>query len=477
VTLGIFAVPELADMAISRKSVAADRAAAVATSTQWDGVRDAMRHWRLILRCSGLGAMLGAVPGIGSAVIDWLAYGYAVKTEKKPELFGHGDIRGVIAAESSNNAKEGGHLIPTIAFGVPAGASMALLLSAFFMHGFTPGPEMLTKHIDVTYSIIWTLTISHLMAAVICLFASNVFAKLSLIRVGLLVPVVVPIVYLGAFNTNQSWGDLASVAIFGAIGWIMKQLGWPRPPLILGFVLGASFERYFFISNELFGASLFTRPVVVIVLAAAVWVVFTPLLRACRHLLAPGRRARWVMTDAPRLSANALFTLAVLAAAIAAIWLAQPWPDHAKLVPLAAAYAAAIFAAVGFSAQLLFRPPAGAPELPEDRAGQVDGPALALRGDDAADAVRLHWRAFRFFAWVVGSLGAMALCGMLPGLLLTMLLMTRLEFGESNRVAVMLSAGMTAMFWLVFGYVFSIPWPPSLLGDAVPWLRAASGLV
>lgn len=204
VTLGLFAVPELADMAISRKSIAAGRTDAAGASTQWDGVRDAMRHWRLILRCSGLGAMLGAVPGIGSAVIDWLAYGYAMKTETNPELFGHGDIRGVIAAESSNNAKEGGHLIPTIAFGVPAGASMALLLSAFFMHGFTPGPEMLTKHLDVTYSIIWTLTISHLMAAVICLFASNVFARLSLVRVGLLVPAVISIVYLGAFNTSQS---------------------------------------------------------------------------------------------------------------------------------------------------------------------------------------------------------------------------------------------------------------------------------
>lgn len=267
-----------------------------------------------------------------------------------------------------------------------------------------------------------------------------------------------------------------SVAFFGAVGWIMKQLGWPRPPLILGFVLGASFERYFFISNELFGASLFTRPVVVVVLAGAAWVVFTPLLRAGRHLLAPARSARWVM-KAPRLSANALFTLAVLAAAVAAIWLAQPWPDHAKLVPLAAAYAAAVFSAAGFVAQILFHQPADALALPGGPAGLVDGPALAFRGGDAADTVRLHWRALRFFAWVGSALGVMALCGMLPGLFLAMLLMMRLEFGESGRVAVMLSAGMTAMFWLVFGYVFSVAWPPSLLGDAVPWLRAASGLV
>ena len=88
-----------------------------------------------------LGTALGAIPGIGSAVIDWIAYGYAQRTEKNPETFGTGDVRGVIAPETSNNAKEGGHLVPTIAFGVPAGASMAILLGAFLMHGLTPGPR------------------------------------------------------------------------------------------------------------------------------------------------------------------------------------------------------------------------------------------------------------------------------------------------------------------------------------------------
>src|SRR6202021_2641282 len=126
-------------------------------------------HWRLVLRCSILGTALGAIPGIGSAVIDWIAYGYAQRSEKNPETFGTGDVRGVIAPESSNNAKEGGHLVPTIAFGVPAGASMAILLGAFLMHGLTPGPEMLTKHLDLTYMIVWSLTLAHAIGAVICL--------------------------------------------------------------------------------------------------------------------------------------------------------------------------------------------------------------------------------------------------------------------------------------------------------------------
>ncbi|MGH7091607.1 MAG: tripartite tricarboxylate transporter permease, partial [Stellaceae bacterium] len=159
VALGLFAIPELADMAIERTSIAGNAPRAdIRMADQWQGVRDALANWWLILRCSWLGACLGAVPGLGAAVIDWIAYGHAIRTEKNTERFGEGDIRGVIAAIASDNAKEGGHLVPTIAFGVPAGASMALLLSAFLMHGLVPGPDMLTKHLDLTYSIIWTLT-------------------------------------------------------------------------------------------------------------------------------------------------------------------------------------------------------------------------------------------------------------------------------------------------------------------------------
>ncbi len=270
VTLGIFAIPELADMAISRMSIAGRAVETdIRMADQWAGVRDATRHIWLILRCSWLGATLGAVPGLGSAVIDWIAYGHAIRTEKNTEMFGHGDIRGVIAAESSNNAKEGGHLVPTIAFGVPAGASMALLLSAFLMHGLVPGPEMLTKHLDVTYSIIWTLTIAHIMGACLCISASGLFARLALVRVGVLLPLVLSVIFIGAYQGSQSWGDLYSLALFGALGWVMKHLGWPRPPLILGFVLGGIFERYFFISTEIYGAAWVLRPVVLAVFAAA----------------------------------------------------------------------------------------------------------------------------------------------------------------------------------------------------------------
>src|SRR5215475_14478112 len=231
--LGLFALPELCELAVARKKIAGEHASDINLSNQWQGVRDVGRHWWLVVRCGILGTGLGAIPGIGSAVIDWIAYGYAQRTEKNPETFGSGDVRGVIAPESSNNAKEGGHLVPTIAFGVPAGASMAILLGAFLLHGLTPGPDMLGRNLDVTYSIIWSLTLANVIGGTICVFGAKYLAKFAEMRHEVLLPLVMPIVFVATFQATRSWGDLYFLLAFGIIGWVMKQLGWPRPPMVL----------------------------------------------------------------------------------------------------------------------------------------------------------------------------------------------------------------------------------------------------
>src|SRR5262245_53899653 len=297
VTLGLFALPELADLAINRRRIAAHAIADVSVASQWQGVRDVFRNWWLVLRCSGLGTMLGAIPGIGSAVIDWIVYGYAARSEKNAETFGHGDVRGVIAPESANNAKEGGHLLPTIAFGVPAGASMTLLLGAFLLHGLTPGPDMLRRNLDVTYSIIWSLTLANVIGGTICVFGAKYLAKFAEMRHEVLLPLVMPIVFVATFQATRSWGDLYFLLVFGIIGWIMKQLGWPRPPMVLGFVIGEIFERYLFLSNELYGVSWllpFTfgdngafqwgHPIVAVIGIIIAWVLYKPLSETTKML-------------------------------------------------------------------------------------------------------------------------------------------------------------------------------------------------
>ncbi|MGB5081045.1 MAG: tripartite tricarboxylate transporter permease, partial [Burkholderiales bacterium] len=261
-TLGLFAIPELTDMAIARRAIAAE-SRVDSRAGQWQGVKDTLTHWWLVIRVSWLGAALGAVPGIGAAVIDWIAYGHALRTEKGAmETFGKGDIRGVIAPEGSNNAKEGGALVPTIAFGVPGSASMAILLGVFLIHGLQPGPEMLTKHLDVTYSMVWSVALANILGAGICFAFSNQFAKIALIRSPVILPLIISVLMIGAFQGSRNWGDLIALIVFGVLGWAMKRLGWPRPPLILGFVLGATVERYLFISHSRYGWEWLGHPIV-----------------------------------------------------------------------------------------------------------------------------------------------------------------------------------------------------------------------
>jgi len=240
IALGLFAIPEIADMAIQRSTIQQTGGIATVTrKSQWLGVKDVFKNWFLMIRCSSIGAGLGAVPGIGAPILDWVAYGHAARSEKgATETFGKGDVRGVIASESSNNAKEGGSLVPTIAFGVPGTASMALILGAFVIHGLVPGPDMLAKHLDVTYTLVWSVAIANILGAGICFTFANQFAKVALVRIGILAPVVLAIVFLGAFQGKHAWGDLYTLLLFGCIGFAMKRLRWPRPPLLLGFVLG-----------------------------------------------------------------------------------------------------------------------------------------------------------------------------------------------------------------------------------------------
>ena len=164
VTLGIFALPELCDLLISRRSIASGDINKNNWEGLWQGAKDCFVNWWLVARCSWIGSVIGAIPGISASVIDWISYAHALKTERgAKETFGKGDVRGVIAAESATCSREGGALIPTIVFGVPGSAGMAILLGAFLMHGLVPGPDMLTKNLGITYSMVWSIAIANIL--------------------------------------------------------------------------------------------------------------------------------------------------------------------------------------------------------------------------------------------------------------------------------------------------------------------------
>jgi len=457
-TLGLFAVPELIDMAASRRSIAAG--AVIDTRRgQLDGVRDVLRHWWLVLRCSWLGTTLGAIPGLGSAVIDWIAYGHAMKTEKNTDNFGHGDIRGVIAPESAANAKEGGSLVPTLAFGVPGSASMAILLGAFTIHGLVPGPRLLTEHLDITYSIVWSIALANVLGAGICLLFSNQLARVASVRMGTLLPLVLGIIFIGAFQGSRQWGDLYVLLGFGVLGWVMKKLAWPRPPLILGFVLGGIIERYLFISIGRYDWDWLTQPLVVVFFALAFVSLAGPLTRRLR---AAGLE-QTLRVGRPHFSISLLLSIAAAAVFVAAIVVSAGWPFSARIVPQVVAYTAlACITASLFFEIFAVRAPLAANAAP---AGAPPGDTTTTEREKTA-------RSAIFFVWVCGYLALSIVLGMLPALAVFVLLCMRFWGRESWGRAVGLAVCITLFAWLLFDRFLAVPWPQSLVGTWFPALQA-----
>ena len=258
VTIGFYAIPELVDLAVQRSSIAQVDVGQV--GGVWQGVRDTFRHWFLVLRCSAVGTFVSMIPGLGAATTQWLAYAHAVQSSPDRARFGKGAVEGVLGPGAANNSTLGGSLVTTVAFGVPASVSTAILMGAFFIQGLVPGPTMLVPapkgHLAVTLAMVWTIVISNVITVAVCLLFMGQLARITRIRGTLLVPLILTLVYVGAFAEKNVFEDLGVVLVFGALGLAMARLGWPRPPLLLGLVLGPLAENRLFLATDNYGAGV-----------------------------------------------------------------------------------------------------------------------------------------------------------------------------------------------------------------------------
>ncbi len=289
VLVGLFAIPEIIDLVVRGTSIAGAAPAGKLSRGAFEGVKDTFRHVWLTIRCSLIGTFIGLMPGMGGAVAQWMAYGHATQSARTAEErrgFGQGDVRGVLGPGAANNSKEGGALIPTIAFGVPGSTAMAILLGGFFLLGLVPGPDMLSKHLAVTFSMVWTIVIANVVTVIACFALLNKLAQLTTVRGSLLIPVILVLVFIGSYTSNNHYGDLVVTLVFGAVGYLMVLSGWPRAPLVLGLVLGKIAENYLYISTARYGAEWLTRPVVLVLIAITAAVIVYPLFQARRRAAA-----------------------------------------------------------------------------------------------------------------------------------------------------------------------------------------------
>ena len=332
VGLGIFAIPEIVALLRQDRSIS-DRSPLGGGWTK--GVNDWFRNKWLSVRCSIIGVVVGVIPGLGGSVVDWIAYGHAVQTTKDKSNFGSGEIRGVIGPESSNNAKEGGGLVPTLLFGIPGSGSMAIFIGAIALLGsgnIEVGPSMLKNNLDITYAIVWLLALANVVGTLICIAASGGIARLTTIPFALLAPFLFMIIAFAAFQSGQDIMDLVALFAIGLLGILMRRFDWSRPAFLIGFVLSNPTETYAnqavqiaqFRFRKSFGEGIdyvFSPIVIVLIVITVISVVIG--LRQAKTIMAEG-----AVTSGKK-RAPMIFLLAVLAYLLVAFVNASMIPDYA----------------------------------------------------------------------------------------------------------------------------------------------------
>lgn len=460
VGLGIFAIPEIIDL-LRRERAIAERAALGAGWAR--GVRDWFANKWLSLRCALIGVTVGVVPGLGGSVVDWIAYGHAVQSTPDKSGFGSGNIRGVIGPESSNNAKEGGGLVPTLVFGIPGSGSMAIFMGAVTLLGtgdIEMGPRMLSpSFLDITYSIVWLLALANVVGTVLCIALSGQIARLTTIPFTLLAPFLFMLITFAAFQSGQSLGDLVALFALGLVGILLKRFDWSRPAFLIGFVLSRPAEAFGNQAYQITGARFrqsweagFDYLVGPITITLAIVIALS--------LFFGIRQARAIHTEgkvgAAGRAAPMVFLSAVTLYTAVALWNAAQISDRLmtdKFFPLFVGTITLLACSVLFVQMV--RAPAGATIL-------ADGEATA-----SAEGLRGFWSTL---AWFAALLVGCALAGFIPALAVFLVIFLRVRAGQSWTRALLL-AGAGLLFITLLAGVLNRDFPSGLLQEYVslPW--------
>ncbi len=285
VALGMFAVPPMVDLALQGggSTITTGDVIIMGMKDVWEGIKDVFRHWGLWLRSTIIGYIFGVIPGVGASVAVFVAYGQAKQTSKHPELFGTGIVEGVIAPESCDNAKEAGSLLTTLALGIPGSLTGAMYLGAMLMMGLIPGPEMITKHMDLSLTLLIVVAVSNIIAAGICFALAPHMAMIARIPGRVLVPTILVFIFAGCFAYRGYFEDIIVMVIFSVIGVAARRFGYNLGGFAIGYILGGVFENYLFISLQIGGPLFFLRPIsLFLIFILIAFFAYSPLKNAFR---------------------------------------------------------------------------------------------------------------------------------------------------------------------------------------------------
>jgi hypothetical protein len=426
-----------------------------------EGVKDTFRHWWLVIRCSALGTFMAIIPGMGAATTQWLAYAHAVQSLKDKSRAGKGAVEGVLGPGAANNSTLGGSLITTIAFGVPASVIMAILMGAFIIQGIVPGPDMLIPepkgHLSLTFSFVWVIIISNIITVGICFLFLEPLARITQVRGAIIIPIILVLIYLGAFAEKNAFEDMLVVLFFGGLGWVMEKLEWPRPPVLLGLVLGPLAENRLFLSTDNYGAAWLGRPGVMIIFAVTLFGVFYPMIKNRREekeKLASGTQAQAAVETAHRggvhFSKKALFSVVVAITLALALFQSRNFGYRAGLFPWV----------IGIPTLLL-----ALAQLGKDMFGR-EKPKGSLAAWEIATDVSpevARQRTVSILIWTVGFFLAIWLLGFSYSIPVSMILYLKLAGKEKWPMAIAVTFFTWLFIYGLFERALSIPFPEGLL--------------
>jgi putative tricarboxylic transport membrane protein len=240
VTIGLFAVSEVL---LNADEMRSGIQPPVIKHKLFISFREIVESLGAIARGTFIGFVVGVMPGAGAGIASFLSYSVETQVSRHPERFGKGEIRGVAAPESANNAASAGALVPMLTLGVPGSGTTAILLIALTSLNVHPGPLMFTQRPDVVWGLIAALYLGNVMLLILNLPLVGIFVRLLYLPLRLLMPVIMVICVIGVYNANQLVLDLVFLCGFGVLGYYMRKHGYPVAPVILGLVLGPRMEE------------------------------------------------------------------------------------------------------------------------------------------------------------------------------------------------------------------------------------------
>jgi putative tricarboxylic transport membrane protein len=234
-----------------------------------------------IAKGSLIGTFIGAVPGAGGDIAAFVSYSEAKRSSKHPEKFGTGTPEGIAAAECANNACSGGAMIPMLSLGVPGDSNTAVLMGAFILQGFQPGPMMYVEHLDIVYAVFMSMIMANIAFLIIGMAGVKIFARVISIERKLLIPAIMTLSLVGAYAINQNMFDVFLAVIMGAVGYLLQKYEFPLSPILLALILGpmceSNLRRFMQIDDGRFYL-IFTKPICIVFIALALGSLVTSVI-------------------------------------------------------------------------------------------------------------------------------------------------------------------------------------------------------